>query len=320
MRAAFVSTYGQPPRLEEYAEPVAGADEVVVKVKAAGLSQLVRAIVAGKHYSSPKEPGFIAGTDGVGTLEDGTPVYFAFPRAPFGTMAEKTVVLRSHVAALPAGLDMVNAAAAANPGSSSWAALTRRAKFVKGESVLINGATGVSGRLAIQIAKHLGAKTVVATGRNERSIAPLKELGADVTLPLEGEPEVVRKRFFEAMSAAGVSVVLDYLYGDPARRILEAIAMRNHHEEQPRIRFVQIGNLAGAEIPLPASLLRSTGVELMGSGIGSVEMVDLIRATGEFLAATVSSGMRVETEPVPLADVEQAWNRESGDGRVVFTV
>lgn len=320
MRAAFVHSYGQPPRLQEIAEPAAGPDEVVVNVQAAGLSQLVRAIAAGKHYSSPKEPGFVAGVDGVGTLADGTPVYFAFPRAPYGTMADRTVLHRSHVVELPHGLDPVQAAAAANPGVSSWGALTRRAKMAAGEGVLINGATGVSGRLAIQVARHLGAKTVIATGRNERSIAPLKELGADVVLPLEGEPDAVRQSVYDAIFGNEVSIVLDYLYGDPARRILEAIALRDHHLSQPRIRYVQIGNLAGAEIALPAAVLRSTGVEIMGSGIGSVEMVDFIRAAGEFLSASVSGGMQVEADAVPLAEVETAWVREGAGERMVFTV
>ena len=125
------------------------------------------------------------GADGVGQLEDGTRVYFAFPRAPVGAMAERVAVRGDLTIPLPANLDDITAAALANPGMSSWAALTERCDFRPGESVLINGATGASGRLAVQIARHLGAGRIVATGRRAQMASALTALGADAFIPLE---------------------------------------------------------------------------------------------------------------------------------------
>ena len=98
-------------------------------------------------------------------------VYFVLPRAPYGSMAEQAVVPSAHCVPLPDELDDVTAAAIANPGMSSWAAYTERARLKAGETVLVNGATGTAGRLAVQIAKYLGARKVIATGRNAEPCA-----------------------------------------------------------------------------------------------------------------------------------------------------
>jgi NADPH:quinone reductase-like Zn-dependent oxidoreductase len=318
MNAALVSSFGHPPAWQTIPEPEPLPNELRVIVKAAALSQLVRAHASGRHYSSPKTLPFVAGLDGVGKLEDGRLVYFAFPRPSAGAIAERTVIDKRQYVAIPSALDPAKAAAAANPGMSSWAALTRRAQLKRGEAVLINGATGISGQLAIRIAKHLGAGYVIATGRNREAIAPLGPEGADKTIPLDGSPEDTRLQLQEAMESAGVSVVLDYLWGTPALRILEAIALRDHHSNQPRIRFVQIGSIAGPELSLPAATLRSTGLELLGSGIGSVSREELIVVCGEFLNASLSAKLDVPTRSVPLTEVESTWNQETAGDRIAF--
>src|ERR1700733_10101751 len=111
-------------------------------------------------------------------------VYFVLPKPPLGSMSERTVVRSGQCVALPDGLDDVTAAAIANPGMSAWAALKERAKLVAGETVLVNGATGTAGRLAVQIAKYMGAKKGIATGRNIEVLKSLAGLAADVTIPL----------------------------------------------------------------------------------------------------------------------------------------
>ncbi|HET6347738.1 MAG TPA: zinc-binding alcohol dehydrogenase family protein, partial [Candidatus Krumholzibacteria bacterium] len=179
MKAAIVLRVDAPPDYGVFDAPVPVANEVRVLMHAAALSNLVRAQASGKHYSASLDLPFIPGVDGAGVLEDGRRVFVAFPRAPFGTMAEQTVVARDLWVHIPDDIDDVTAAAIGNPGMSSWAALKDRARFVPGESVLINGATGVSGRLAIQIARHFGAKRIVVTGRNTSQRAALLALGAD---------------------------------------------------------------------------------------------------------------------------------------------
>lgn len=319
MRCAIVESYGRAPHYGQFPDPVAQAGQQLVAVRAAALTPLAKSIAAGKHYSSRDSFPFVPGVDGVGRLENGQRVYFAFPPAPFGSMAERTVVDVSTCVVLPDELDDLTAAVAANPGMSSWAALTERAGFAAGETVLINGATGAAGRLAIQISKYLGAKTVIATGRNQASVTTLAELGADVLIPLDEEPEKLTETFHRTIKERGVNVILDYLWGASAESIIKAVSGHGSAAGEPPIRFVQIGSITGETIALPAGALRSSGLKLMGSGLGSVSYVELIRAIGELMKAIVPGKFRIEAEPVPLGEVETAWNRDAS-GRIAFIV
>src|SRR5271170_5696548 len=157
MNAAVVHSFDAPPRYTTFAEPVAADGERLVHVTAAGLHPIVKTLAKGTHYGSSGELPFVAGIDGVGRLEDGARVYFGMARSPFGTFSERSLAA-SWCLPLPDEIDDVTAAGIANPAMSSWAALTARAKFVAGESVLILGATGVAGQVAIQVAKRLGAR------------------------------------------------------------------------------------------------------------------------------------------------------------------
>src|SRR6202789_3222283 len=195
MKAAIVRGAGQTPVYGDFAEPAAAAGECVVSVAAAAISQLVRGRAAGTHYSSSGQFPFVAGVDGVGRLDDGRRVYFVLPKAPFGAMAERVVVAPEQCLTLPDELDDVTAAAIAIPGISSWAAYKERAKLKAGETVLFNGATGASGRLAVQIAKFLGARKVIATGRNLDALREVAALGADVTIPLVEDETALEDRF-----------------------------------------------------------------------------------------------------------------------------
>jgi NADPH:quinone reductase-like Zn-dependent oxidoreductase len=319
MKSAIVESYSRAPRYGQFADPVAQAGQQLVAVHAAALTPLTKSIAAGKHYSSGNSFPFVPGVDGVGRLEDGQRVYFAFPAAPYGSMAERTVVNRSMCVALPDELDDLTAAVSANPGMSSWAALTERAGFVVGETVLINGATGTAGRLAIQISKYLGAKTVIVTGRNQANVAPLAELGADLAIPLDQEPEKLTESFRRTIKEHGVNVILDYLWGASAQSLISAVTGHGSVEGEPPIRFVQIGSITGDAISLSAAALRSSGLKLMGSGLGSVSYARLIRSISGLMSAIVPGRFRIEVEPVPLSEVEKAWNREAS-GRIAFIV
>lgn len=255
------------------------------------------------------------GVDGVGRLADGQRVYFFLPRVPFGAMAETTVVQASLLVPLPDDIDDATAAAAADPGMSSWAALVGRARFAPGESVLVQGATGASGRLAIAIAKHLGAERVVATGRTAASVAPLLALGADAVIALDQPPDDFAAAV-RVQLERGIDVVLDYLWGSPAAQLLAALTARGIPPR--RIRYVQIGSIAGEILPFPASFLRSAQLELLGSGIGSVPTERLVAAIAGLMQAFVPARMHVAFETFPLDEVASVWNRSS-DRRVVFT-
>ena len=259
----------------------------------------------------------MVGIDGVGRLDDGSRVYFVLPRAPFGGMAERTVAPSAQCLPLPDALDDVTAAAIANPGMSSWAAYAERAKLTAGETVLVNGATGTAGRLAVQIAKHLGARKVIATARNADALRSVAALGADVTIPLVDDETALEERLKEQF-AQGVDVVIDYLWGKSAERLL--IAGAKAGKEAAPIRFVQIGAVSGPDITLPSAVLRSSAIVLMGSGIGSIPFDRFVHAIDGVLRATVPAGLKIAATPVPLSDVEQAWPRDDSARRTVFTV
>jgi NADPH:quinone reductase-like Zn-dependent oxidoreductase len=317
MKAAIVPHAGSAPVYADFKEPVASAGESRIAVTAAALSPVVKSRASGAHYSAQGEFPFVVGIDGVGRLDDGRRVYFILPKAPYGSMAQWAVVPASRCVALPDGLDDVTAAAIANPGLSSWAALKERARLAPGETVLVNGATGTSGRLAVQIAKYLGAKKVIATGRNAAALQSLRAVGADETIQLVEDNDALDAALKEHF-AGGVDIVLDYLWGKSAERILTTAA-KTAGEGVP-IRFIQIGNAGGGNITLPAMTLRSAAIELMGSGLGSVPLDRIVGAVDGLLQAAVKVRFDIATRPVPLSEVGPAWSGDTGVPRIVFTL
>lgn len=318
MNAAVVDAFGAVPRYTAFVEPVAGEGEMLVTVTAAGLHPIVKALANGTHYGSTGKLPFIPGLDGVGRLQDGTRVYFGMARSPFGTFAERALAASWMCLPLPEQLDDATAAAMANPGMSSWAALTARAKFVARESVLILGATGVAGQLAVQIAKRLGARRVIAAGRNPQALEKLKELGADAVISLQQEHEPLVAAFRQQLAEAGVDIVLDYLWGHPAECVLEAISQKGLRKAASRVRFVQIGDSAGKTIALSAATLRSSGLELLGSGFGSASLDQLRQAIAEFFDLAAAAPFQMNIKVVPLRDVETLWNSPEQGTRLVF--
>jgi NADPH:quinone reductase-like Zn-dependent oxidoreductase len=317
MKAAVVTAAGQSPAYLDFAEPQPGAGEVRIAVTAAAVSPLVRARAAGAHYSSTNQFPFIAGIDGVGRLEDGTRVYFLLPRPPFGSMAERAAAPSGACIPLPDALDDVTAAAIANPGMSSWVALRERARLKPGETVLVNGAAGAAGRLAVRIAKHLGAKKVIATARNAESLKSIAALGADATIPLVADGDALEARFREEF-AQGVDVVLDYVWGPSAERLLSAAAKAG--KPGVSMRFIQIGSPAGPDITLPSAVLRSSAIELMGSGLGSVAPEGFLRCIGDLLEAAPSAAFEIATRTAPLSEIERAWAEKEDGLRLVLTL
>lgn len=316
MKAAIVSRAGQAaPVYADAPDLVVSAGEARIRVTAAALTQVARSRAAGAHYSAPAHFPFVAGVDGVGRLDDGQRVYFALPQPPNGAMAEWTVVRGALCVPLPSALDDLTAAAIANPGMSSWAALTERARLEPGETVLVNGATGIAGRLAVQIAKHLGAGRVVATGRDRAALAELAALGVDETVPLAGDGDALEGAF-KRQFARGVDVVIDYLWGESARRLL--IAGAKAGADAVPIRFVQIGSASGDEISLPGAVLRASAIELMGSGIGSIPLDRFVASVAALLEAAVPACLKVAVRAVPLSRVEEVWAVEDRRARIVF--
>jgi NADPH:quinone reductase-like Zn-dependent oxidoreductase len=317
MKAAVITKPGRTPWFADFDDPVPQVDEELVVVIASALSHVAKSRASGSHHTSPGSLPAVVGIDGVGRTQDGRRVYFVLPEEPFGGMAEKVAVRMDQCIPLPVDVDDITAAAIAIPGMSSWAAFKERAHLIAGENVLINGATGTSGRLAVQIAKYMGAKRVIATGRNVEALEQLKVIGADATVPRGQSPKELETAFKEQFGGEGVHVV-DYLWGQSAETLIMAAAKAG--KDAVPIRFVQIGALSGGDIVLPSAALRSSALVLMGSGIGSIPLKGLLGAIRDVLQAVVPGKLRIETKVVPLAEVEDTWNKDSGNSRVVFVV
>lgn len=323
MKAAVVKAPGMAPVYGDFEEPVAQEGQTIVAVHASALSQLTRSRASGAHYSSDGRFPAVAGTDGVGQTPEGQRVYFALPQTPFGTLAEKSLVNAKLCVPLPDGLDDITAAAIANPGMSAWAALVARAQLRRDETVLVNGATGTAGRLAVQLAKYLGAGRVLATARNESELEEVKALGADVTIPfaLGALHPLGEKRYEEALIgefANGIDIVIDYLWGQSARTIIAALA--KGLDDATPVRFIHVGGASGQEsIDLPGAGLRSSSIVLMGSGFKSVPLPALLGAVKSVFEAVLPVRLEVATKAVPLSEVEKHWS-DPGKPRVVFTI
>lgn len=323
MKAAIVKAPNRKPVFGDFAEPVARDGFTTIQVRASALSHLTKSRASGSHYSSDGAFPAIAGTDGVGHTPDGKRVYFGLPEAPFGALAEWSLVNTQRCIPLPDELDDVTAAAIANPGMSAWAALRERAHLEAGETVLVNGATGTAGRVAVQLAKYLGARKVIATGRNEVELEEVRSLGADVAVPFDlgALHPLGAKQYEEALIqefAEGIDIVVDYLWGQTARAIIAAIA--KSAEDATPVRFVHVGGASGEEsIDLPSAGLRSSPVVLMGSGAKSVPIPALLNAVKNTFDAVGPANLRIATKAVSLSEVEDYWNAP-GKPRVVFTI
>lgn len=310
MRAAVVTDFAHPPALADFAEPEPAEGEAIGTIRAAAVSNIVRAIAGGLHYSSTAQPPLVAGLDGVAELPDGSVVYVPGVRSPWGTLAERAAVPLAAARPVPAGLDPVQAAAVVNPAYASWLPLTRILEPGAAPTVLVLGATGASGSVAVSIAKHLGARRVVAVGREGAALRRTLERGADEVVPIgDGLDGAIRD-----IGADGVDVVLDFLWGEPAATVQAALARSAPHP-QHRIDWVNLGALGGAALPLDATLLRMSDLHVWGSGLGAYSAErrrDLVDAALDLAARGV---IHVDVEPRKLAEVGDTW---ADRGRLVY--
>jgi NADPH:quinone reductase-like Zn-dependent oxidoreductase len=310
VHAAVVRTFDEAPRYEEFPDPVTGsADEEVIDVLAAGLHPRVRSQADGSHYTSTEELPLVPGVDGVGRRADGSLVYFLLPDTTYGSMAERTVIDVRRSIPLPVSADPVLLAAAMNPGMSSWVALGKRVDFAPGQHVLILGATGSAGRLAIQIAKHRGASTVIAAGRGADKLATLHALGADETVNLAGSPDVVAGELTD--KAGNVDVVLDYLWGAPAQASIMPI-LAGRDDRSRLLSWIQIGAIAGPDIALPSAALRQANIHFLGSGQGSVTARGILEVLPSLVEEIDRGTFSIDAVSHPLSEVGEIWNETLG--------
>lgn len=309
MKAAVVHSYDEPPRYQDFPDPVAAADkgQLLVDVVAAALHPRVRSQANGSHYTSNGELPLIPGIDAVVRDRAGRLYYALLDDTPYGTMAQRTVIEKDRSVRLPDGVDPALVAAAVNPVMSSWVALRHRIKFRRGSRVLILGATGNAGRAAIQVAKRFGAKEVIGAGRNRQRFDQLTALGADRVLTLD-----------QLDQAATVDIVIDYIWGEPsAKGMVDLLAQRGDRGKD--LTWIQIGSIAGASAEIVSAAMRSSRTQIVGSGIGSVPG-RCFRAEIPRIAKAVAKGaFDIRPRVVPLSEVTDAWHEApESDQRVVF--
>jgi NADPH:quinone reductase-like Zn-dependent oxidoreductase len=308
MKAAVVRAFDEPPHYQDFPDPVAAqGGELVVDVVAAALHPRVRSQADGSHYTSTGELPLVPGIDAVVRDAKGKLYYALLDDTTLGTMAQRTIVEKDHSVALPKDADPVMVAAAINPVMSSWVALRHRITFKRGASVLILGATGSAGRMAIQVARQLGAKEVIGAGRNPQRLKELTALGADRVLTLDRLDQ-----------AGDVDVVIDYVWGEPtANGMVDLITHRRDRGKE--LTWIQIGSMAGPSAEILSAVLRSSRTQIVGSGIGSVDGRDFRAEIAEIAKAVTKGAFDVRTQTIPLSDVATAWTQpRDADKRIVF--
>ena len=322
MKAAVLHHFGDVPRYEDFADPIPGEGEVLAYVKAVALENINRVLAAGSHYAShqllPQFPA-IVGLGGVGALADGRLVGLGGVRPPYGLMAEMVAIPSTHYVPLPEGVDAVTAAALPAPALSALFPLKWGSKLEPGETVLVNGATGVAGKLAVQLAKLLGAGRVVGTGRHAASLQQLGELGADAVIDLKQSDEQLAEAFRREAGSTGYQVILDFVWGHPTEVLIQTLIPHEISFAKHRVRLVQIGETAGPLIALSADALRTSGLEIYGAGAGASS--ETMAEGSNLVWNWIKEGkLHIDVELVPLKDVESAWQRTDVQGKRLVIV
>jgi NADPH2:quinone reductase len=303
MRAAVIERYGEPPVLREVPEPKADG-ATLVEVTAAPLNPVDISIATGKFYAGSPPTPYVAGGEGIGRLlQGGTArprVYFR-AALPNGAMAERAVVSRGETVPLPDAVPDEVASALGTPGIAAYLGLTRRAELKPGETVLVLGASGVLGSIAVQVARLLGAGRVIAAARDERGLAHAKELGADATVDLK-QTDGLTDRIKEA-SKGQLQIVIDPIWGAPAVAAMDAMSVYG--------RFVQLGQSASPEATVTSRTIRGRYLSILGYGSFFVPWEDQAAAYRRLVDFAAAGKLKVETEVLPLEAAPEAWKRQA---------
>lgn len=292
MRAAVLEQAGQTPRVRDFDEPT-GDD--VITVTLAGCNPVDLALASGA-MGQPEVPK-VVGKEGVGRTADGSRVYFDSPPSPFGSWAQRTAVDPDKVYPVPDGIDDDLAVALGIAGLAAWLPLTHHAD-VDGRSVLVLGATGVVGTIAVQAAKILGARRVTAAGRNPDELEKTTELGADATVRLGGDDDAAA---LAKQADDGYEVVIDMVYGDPFLAALQTSAVG--------ATLITVGQGAGGAPGVPfAQLMGRTHIGHMNDFLPG----DFTRkAYADLTDLAVQGRITVETTRYPLEEAEKAWQAQA---------
>lgn len=321
MKALVVEELGRPPALRDAPEPARGEGEALLEMLAVPLNPVDLSVASGKFFAGAPPVPYVVGAEGVGRVlesslhEPGTVVWTGMQGLGIsrdGVLAERGVAREDGLVVVPDGADPALAGALGIAGLAGWLPLAWRAPVTRDDRVLVLGATGTVGLVAVQAAKVLGASRVVAAGRRKAALGRAVELGADTTVLLDGcgdLPSLLR----EACGGDGPTVVVDPLWGEPAMAALAAAA--------PGARIVQIGQSAGAEARVPSGHVRGKMLDILGYTNLRVPFDVLADGYRTLVAHAVEGRVHVDVERVPFDRAEAAWERlAEGSGTKLVVV
>ncbi|WP_345211918.1 zinc-binding dehydrogenase [Mucilaginibacter gynuensis] len=297
-------------------------NEILVNVKAVAIKHFDKGVASGTHYASSGQRGGgkVIGGDGVCLMANGSRVYAI---GVSGMLAEQATIEKGRYVEVPDGVDDATAAALPNAVFGAAMGLKFKANISPGDVVLINGATGFTGRVAVQIARYYGASRIIVTGRNKQSLVDLLDLGADEGVSILLSDDEFLTTIRNLHHATPINIVIDYLWGRTAELIFTAF--KGDGGFTNRTRYISIGSMAGDLINLSAACLRSTDIQLTGSGLGSwsrEQIAELFSSIlPEMFALAAEGKLVVETMQVPITDISSLWNLDiPGGKRLVVTL
>jgi NADPH:quinone reductase len=311
VRAARVHELGTAPRVDEVEPPARRAGEAVLEVAAVGLNPLDVAVAAGRFYGGSPPLPYVPCSEAVGRVREadatapGTRAFVyggGLGIARDGTLAERALVPEERL--VPLGDDVPDelAIACGIAGMAGWFSTTRRARVGPDDRVLVLGATGMVGLVAVSAARLAGAERVVAAGRRPELLERAREAGADATVELDGREDLAGA-LKEACGGDGPTVIVDPLWGPPVVTALAAAA--------PGARVAHVGTAAGQEATLPSALVRGKQLDVLGYSTFGIPMDELREGYLELVGHAVAGRIRIPVETFPLDRLAEAWERQA---------
>lgn len=310
MRAALLPELGSTPDIGEVADPVRGPGQALIRVTAAPLNPLDLLVASGGFYAGKPEIPYVPGVEGVGEVIEGD-LLAAGQRVRFerragyegpGSLAELACADEATAMGIDEDVPDALAASLGVAGVAGWLSVSWRAGLQPGERVLVLGATGPVGQVAVQAAKLLGAGTVVAAARDREALDQLRELGADGLVELTGEDTAELASAFRKAAGGDIDVIIDPLWGPPALAAALAGA--------PMARLVHLGQSASADLVLPSGVVRARMLSVLGYSNLVMPREQLAEAYQQLLRHAARGELQVRHEAMALDKVAEAWQAQ----------
>jgi NADPH:quinone reductase-like Zn-dependent oxidoreductase len=320
LTAALLTEHGRAPRPGRHELAAPGPGQVLVRVTAAPIAPLDLLCATGTSYFGPPALPYVPGAQGVGevvgggSLRPGTRVWFntdAGLRAGDGSIAEAAIVDEADTVVLPDGVPDQQAAALGLSAVAAWQVLVHRALLQPGEQVLVLGASGVVGQVAVQVALARGAGRVVAASRGAAGRAAALAAGAASVVDLAGDVDQIEERIRSAVDGS-LDVVVDPVCGDAATAALRVLGDRG--------RLVNLGSAGGGQAVFDSAVIRSRSSSVLGYTNNSLTRAQRAETLTSVMGLAAEGRCRVDHVAVGLEDVERAWQMAADGGPRVVVV